>query len=87
MLGQLVAMFPNVDLLSVHRDNVDSMSMESAEWLPFFRLLHAVETLNLSRVAAYIISALEDIGEEMITDVFSALYPIWLDEEKMSVTS
>jgi hypothetical protein len=83
MLGQLVAMFPNVDQLSVHGDNVDPTSMESAEWLPFFRLFHAVEALHLSGgVTAYIVSALEDIGEGMVTEVFPALRLIWLDEDK-----
>ena len=83
MLGQVVAMFPNVDQLSVHEDSVDPTSMESAEWIPFFCLFHAVEALHLSGgVTAYIVSALEDIGEEMVTDVFPALHLIWLDEDK-----
>ena len=77
MLGQLVAMFPSVDEFSIYGINVDPTSMESDKWLPFFCLFHAVEALHLCEgVAAYIVSALEDIGEEMVTDVFPELHLI-----------
>jgi hypothetical protein len=86
MLDQLVDVFPNVDQLSVHGINVDPEWMEDIEdidWLPFFRLFHAVEALHLSGgVVAYIVSALQDIDEEMVTDVFTALHLIWLDEDR-----
>ncbi|KAH8996950.1 hypothetical protein EDB86DRAFT_3243223 [Lactarius hatsudake] len=57
--------------------------MDTTDWLPFFRLFPAVETLHLSGgVATYIASALEDTAnpEEIITDVLPALRLIWLDE-------
>ncbi|KAH8980991.1 hypothetical protein EDB86DRAFT_2977937 [Lactarius hatsudake] len=57
--------------------------MGIADWLPFFHLFAAVETLHLSGgVVAYIVSALEDPAnsKEMVTDVFPALHLIWLDE-------
>jgi hypothetical protein len=82
MLGQVVAMFPNVVHLSVHGDHVESWKMEGSEWLPFFCLFHAAESLHLSGgIATHIASALEATAEEMITDVFPALRLIWLDEE------
>ncbi len=55
--------------------------MGSAEWFPFFRLFPAVEVLHLSgAVGADIASSLEDIAEEVATDVFPALHTIWLDD-------
>jgi hypothetical protein len=82
VLGQLVAMFSNVDHLSVRGDNVEPREMESTDWLPFFRLFQDVKALHLSGgVAAYFVSALEDATEEMIAKVFPALDLIWIDEE------
>ena len=86
VLGQLAAMFPKVDHLSADGDHVYSSEMDITEWLPFFRLHPAVEALHLSGGAAtYIASALEDTAdpEEMVTvtDVFLALYLIWLDKD------
>ncbi|KAH9011540.1 hypothetical protein EDB83DRAFT_2680688 [Lactarius deliciosus] len=83
VLGQLVPTFSHVDHLDAHGDNVDSRRMDIADWLPFFRLWLAVETLHLfGGVAAYIVSALEGaaISEEMVTNVFPELQLIWLDE-------
>ncbi|KAH8980978.1 hypothetical protein EDB86DRAFT_3247814 [Lactarius hatsudake] len=83
VLGQLVPTFSHVDHLDAHGDNVDSRRMYIANWLPFFHLWLAVETLHLSGgVAAYIVSALEGaaISEEMVTNVFPELHLIWLDE-------
>ena len=73
------------DELSVHggKAPVDPTLVESVEWLPFFRLFHAFEALHLSGgVAAYIAFALEDIGQEIVTDVFPALHLIQLDVEE-----
>ena len=87
LLGQLDTMFSDVGHLSAHGDNVDLSwrgGRDSIEWLPFFRLLPAVEELHLSGgVAAYIASALEDTPEEMVTEVFPALHLLWLDEDNM----
>ncbi|KAH9037710.1 hypothetical protein EDB84DRAFT_1577534 [Lactarius hengduanensis] len=82
VLYQLVPTFSNVDHLYAHGGHV-SRQMNVANWLPFFRLFLAVETLHLSGgVAAYITSALEDgaDSEEMTTNVFPALHLIWLGE-------
>lgn len=82
VLGQLVATFSNVDHLSSHGDNVDSIEIESADWLPFFHLFQAVKALHISGgVAAYIVSALEEATDEMVAQVLPALDLIWLDEE------
>ncbi|KAN0130999.1 hypothetical protein V8E53_011132 [Lactarius tabidus] len=83
VLGQLVAMFPNLDHLSSHGDNIDPTKMESTDWLPFFHLFQAVKALHLSGgVAAYIVSALEDTTNGMVADVLPALDLIWIDEEE-----
>ncbi|KAH9010519.1 hypothetical protein EDB84DRAFT_1101135 [Lactarius hengduanensis] len=83
VLGQLVPMFSNVDHLDAHGDGVDPTEMDFADWLPFFRLFPAVQTLHLSGgIAAYIVSALEDTANsgEMVPNVFPELHLIWLDE-------
>ncbi|KAH9161655.1 hypothetical protein EDB89DRAFT_2248278 [Lactarius sanguifluus] len=83
VLGQLVPTFSNVDHLDAHGDDVDPTEMDVADWLPFFRLFSAVESLHLSGgIAGYIVSALEDTAnsEEMVTNVFPELHLIWLDE-------
>ncbi|KAH9003648.1 hypothetical protein EDB86DRAFT_3240985 [Lactarius hatsudake] len=83
VLDQLVPMFSYVDHLDAHGDHVYSRGMDITDWLPFFRLFPAVETLHLSGgIAAYIVSALEDTAdpEETVTDVLPALRLIWLDE-------
>ena len=85
VLGQLVSTFSNVDHLSSHGDNVDSVEIESADWLPFFHLFQAVKALHISGgVAAYIVSALEEATDEMVAQVLPALDLIWLDEERMT---
>ena len=57
--------------------------MDGNEWLPFLHLFPAVETLRLSEdMVPYIVSAFEDIPEEMITEVMPALHLLWLDEEE-----
>ena len=82
VLGQLVPTFPNVDHLSSGGNNFEPRKMESADWLPFFRLFQAVKALHLSGgVAAYIVSALEEATDEMVAEVFPALDLIWLDDE------
>ncbi|KAH9037999.1 hypothetical protein EDB83DRAFT_2524576 [Lactarius deliciosus] len=83
LLDQVVSLFSKVDHLDANGDHVYSRAMDITDWLPFFRLFPAVETLHLSGgVAAYIASALEDTAdpEEIITDVLPALRLIWLDE-------
>ena len=88
VLDQLVAMFSKVDHLTVLEDHVLSMELDiAAEWLSFFRLFPAAEVLHSTgRASAHIASALEyttlDTGdpEVMVTNVFPALYLMWLDE-------
>ena len=82
VLGQLAATFSNVDHLSSHGDHVDSIEMESTDWLPFFHLFQAVKALHISGgVAAYIVSALEEATNDMVAEVLPALDLIWLEEE------
>ncbi|KAH9028373.1 hypothetical protein EDB85DRAFT_1613451 [Lactarius pseudohatsudake] len=74
LLGQLVPMLSNVAHLSVLGE--DSMD----EVLPFLRLFPAVEAMDVDRKAAgYIAEALEDIAEEMVTEVLPALEWLLLD--------
>ncbi|KAH9013158.1 hypothetical protein EDB83DRAFT_2680383 [Lactarius deliciosus] len=76
VFGQLVPMLSNVAHLSVlGEDNMD-------EVLPFLRLFPAVEAMDVDRNAAgYIASALEDIAEDMVTEVFPALELLLLDDD------
>jgi hypothetical protein len=84
VLGQLIAMFPNVDHLSTHGSCLEWKDMEeldSTEWLLFLRLFPAVEKLHLSGdVVPYIASALENITEEMLAEVTPALHSLWLED-------
>ncbi|KAH8994398.1 hypothetical protein EDB86DRAFT_1273185 [Lactarius hatsudake] len=74
VLGQLVPMLSNVAHLSVLGG--DSMD----EVLPFLRLFPSVEAMDVDRKAAgYIAEALEDIAEEMVTEVLPALELLLLD--------
>ena len=88
ILGQLVAVFSNVDHLFAHGDHLgDHMDAEDTghpECLPFFRLFPAVESLHLSEnVAVSIASALEENAySEEVIDVFPALHLLWLDEDE-----
>ncbi|KAH8994643.1 hypothetical protein EDB83DRAFT_2477472 [Lactarius deliciosus] len=83
VLGQLSPTFSHVDHLDAHGDEVELSGTNIVDWIPFFHLFHAAETLHLSGgVIAYIVSALEDLAnsEEMVTDVFPAVHLIWLDD-------
>ncbi|KAH9161024.1 hypothetical protein EDB89DRAFT_2080996 [Lactarius sanguifluus] len=83
VLGQLAPTFSHVDHLDAHGDEVELSESDIVDWIPFFHLFPAAETLHLSGgVIAYIVSALEDLAnsEEMATDVFPALHLIWLDD-------
>ena len=85
VLSQGVAIFSNAGHLFTHASCLkcrDIDNPDSIEWLPFLRLFSAVETLRLSGdMVPYIASALEDIPEEMVTEVMPALHLLWLDEE------
>ncbi|KAH8996938.1 hypothetical protein EDB86DRAFT_953602 [Lactarius hatsudake] len=84
VLDQLSPTFSHVDHLEAHGDEVElSDTDDIVDWIPFFHLFPAAETLHLSGgVIAYIVSALEDLAnsEEMVTDVFPAVHLIWLDD-------
>ena len=86
VLVQVAAIFSNVDHLFTHASCLewrDLDDLDSIEWLQFLRLFPAVETLHLSGdMVTYIASALEDITEEMVTEVMPALHLLWLDEEE-----
>ena len=85
VLGQVVAIFSNVRNLTIHGAWLqwkDMDDLDSIEWLLFFRLFPAVETLHLyGAVVPFIVSALENITEEMLTRVMPALHLLWLDED------
>ncbi|KAH9168464.1 hypothetical protein EDB89DRAFT_2231821 [Lactarius sanguifluus] len=81
LLDQLVPMLSNVVHLSVvgTRGRGDDM-------LPLLRLFPAVETMDVSRKTAgyaegYVASALEDIAEDMVTEVLPALQLLLLDDD------
>jgi hypothetical protein len=83
LLGQLAATFSKVGDLFAHGNYViqSGGTYGITEWLPFFRLFPAVETLRLSGgLAVLVASALEDTTEEMVTDVFPALRLIRVTE-------
>ena len=89
VFGQVDAIFSNVDHLFAHASCLDWThwrivdNLDSNEWLPFLRLFPAMETLRLSGdMMPYIVSALEEIPEEMVTEVVPALHLLWLDEEE-----
>ncbi|KAN0140950.1 hypothetical protein V8E53_001394 [Lactarius tabidus] len=88
VLDKLVAMFSNVGHLSTHGECSqwrDLEDLDSIEWLQFLRLFPAVEQLHLSGdVVRHIASALEDIAEEMLTEVMPILHSLWLDEDDRS---
>ncbi|KAH9028933.1 hypothetical protein EDB84DRAFT_1497357 [Lactarius hengduanensis] len=80
VLGQLVPMLSSVTHLSVlGKYGVDDM-------LPLLRLFPAVEVMDVpGKVAGYIASALEDIAEDMVTEVLPALQLLLLggDDTKL----
>ena len=84
VLDQVVALFSNVGHLFTHASCLewrDMADLDSNEWLRFLRLFPAVETLHLSGdIVPYIVSAFEDIPEEMLTETMPALHMLWLDE-------
>ncbi|KAH9013160.1 hypothetical protein EDB83DRAFT_2680384 [Lactarius deliciosus] len=74
VLGQLVPMLSNVAHLSVLGEH------DVGDMLPLLCLFPAVEVMDARRKAAgYIASALEDIAEEMVTEVLPALELLLLD--------
>ena len=84
VLGQLDTMFSDVDHLSAYGDWQEWIGMDdldSTAWLPFLRLFPAMEELTLcGKVLPCIASALEDITEEMLTEVMPELHLLWLDD-------
>jgi len=89
VLGQLVAMLSNVGHLFVHGDHEDfGREEDTDEWLPLLRLFPAVEALRVSGgLEGDIASVLEDIAEEMVTEVLPALHLLWLVDNSEPVGS
>ena len=85
VLGQLDTTLSNVGHLSVCRAQIEPGpvdEMDTTGWLPLFRLFPAVETMHVSRATGgYIAPALEDIAEEMVTEVLPALYLLFLEDD------
>ena len=82
VLGQLTAIFSNVRHLGGWLEWGYMDDLDDNEWLLFFRLFPAVETLHLSGDVPCIASALENIAEDMLTEVMPALHLMCLDEGK-----
>jgi hypothetical protein len=81
VLDELATTFSKVDSLFVRGDLATS-EMDITEWMPLFRLFPAVNVMGLfGGVTVLITSALEDMPEEMINDVFPVLRLIWLAED------
>ncbi|KAH8989844.1 hypothetical protein EDB83DRAFT_2559592 [Lactarius deliciosus] len=77
LLDQLVPMLSNV----VHLTIVGKHG-RGDDMLPLLRLFPAVEAMDVDRNAAgYIASALEDIAEDMVTEVLPALQLLLLDDD------
>ena len=80
VLGQLDAMFSNVNQLSVSGGRVSSHDMESTGWLLFLRLFPAVEVLEVyGDVIQDIASALEDTNDDMDAELLPALSSLRFD--------
>jgi len=80
VLRKLATTFSQVDVLLIRGDNATS-DTDITEWMPLFRLFPAVKALLLSGgMAVLIASVLENIPEEMVTDVFPALRLILIVE-------
>ncbi|KAH9168468.1 hypothetical protein EDB89DRAFT_1991883 [Lactarius sanguifluus] len=83
LLDQLVPMLSNVVHLTVVGKHGRGLG---DDMLPLLRLFPAVETMDVSRKTAgyaegYIASALEDIAEDMVTEVLPALHLLLLDDD------
>ena len=83
VVGKFIdTVFPNIGELFTYGRCLE-YDLNDLEWLPFLRLFPAVEKLHLSgKMVPCIASVLEDIAEEMLTDVMPALHLLWLDDEK-----
>ena len=81
VLSQTFAMFPNVGHLFIrasgdHQDNIDN-----TEWPALFRLFTTVETLHVSgKLAGQVARALEDVPEEMVTEVLPSLHQLLFED-------
>jgi hypothetical protein len=75
-------MFSDVGHLSIDVENHGKTDrLDNAKWLPLLRLFPAVEALHVSgRLAAHFARVLEDIAEERVTDVLSALRSLRLGD-------
>ena len=91
VLSQLFAMFSDVGHLFIHasenhpgwQDNIDS-----TEWLAFLRLFTAIETLHVSgTLAGQVALALEDIPEDMVTEVLPSLHRLRFEDPNKRVES
>jgi hypothetical protein len=89
ILGQLAVMLSSVVHLSINVENHGKRDrMDNSKWLPFLRLFPAVEALHVSgRLAGHLATVLEDIAEERVTDVLSALRLLRLGDDDELVGS
>jgi hypothetical protein len=91
LVDRILAMFSNVvhfsicvnDDYSSWEDDIDSM-----EWLTFFRQFASVRTLRISgRLAGQVSRALQDVPEEMVTEVFPSLQLLMFEDQNGPVGS
>ena len=85
LVDRILVMFSNVGHFSIcvnddcssWEDDIDSM-----EWLTFFHQFASVRTLRISgRLAGQVSRALEDVPEEIVTEVFPSLQLLMLEDE------
>ena len=74
---------PRGSLNNFHQLLVEDMG--DAEWLRLLHPFSSVQTLHVSqRLAGYVALALEDIAEEMVTEVLPSLDLIYLEDQQAS---
>ena len=84
VLSQLLDMFPHIDDLNIYigidyphwQENIDN-----TEWLAFLLLFTTVERLEIyGRLAGQVAHALEEVPEEMVTEVLPSLQQLVLQD-------
>jgi hypothetical protein len=91
VLGQMFAMFSDVGHLHIRvgQDHQGwQVDIDSIEWLTFFHLFPTVKILHVSgSFAGQVAYALEDIPEEMATEVFPSLLLLMFEDDDRPVES
>jgi hypothetical protein len=88
ILGQSGALVSNVGHLSIDEDDLQpgwQRDMDDTDWLELLRPFAAVKMLHASeQLAKQIALALDDVTEEMVTEVLPSLNSLWLDDQQVT---